>query len=348
MPQPRQLDATCLPQELTEGDARAATFIDPVLGVPSHNFRQHVWSYVSRSPLCSLWDLQGIPVKVIARNTWNSIFEDDLPGRSAELGFYFLFALFPSLFTACSVLGLAARSAVHIYEGLLQYLSFVVPPTALGMVLQGFNQTTAAASSGKLTFGLVVALWSASVGFSAIQDSLNVVYRVRGKRQYWKARLLAIGITFILSIVISVMLASLLTADFLARLAHRHIYDHFLAACAAISLRTAGWILATVCLSLLFALIYYFGPDVEVSHWRWLTPGSAIGMLGWLASSLGLRVYVHYVNNYSATYGSLGTVIILLTWFYLSGLMLLLGGEINSEIEAAVLAKKLAANAVSP
>jgi membrane protein len=309
----------------------------------SRSLRRQVWSYVSRSPLKSLWNLQGIPARVIIKNTWNAAFADNLVGRAAELGFYFLFALFPTLLTACSVLGLAARSAVHFYENLLQYLSIVVPPSALGMVLEAFNQTTAAASSGKLTFGLVAALWSASVGFSAIQDSLNVVYRVKESRPYWRARLSAIGITFILSIVITLMLASLLAADFLARLAHLRIYHHFLAVFAAGSLRTAGWLCATAFLSLLFALIYYFGPDVKVSQWHWLTPGSALGMLGWLVASLGLRLYVHYFNNYSATYGSLGTVIILLTWFYLSGLMLLLGGEINSEIEAAVHEKNLTA-----
>jgi membrane protein len=310
---------------------------------PTRSLRHQVWSYVSRSPLQSLWNLEGVPARVVAKNTWNAMFADNLLGRSAELGFYFLFALFPTLFTACSVLGLAARSAAHIYENLLQYLSIVVPPTALGTVLEAFNQTTAAASSGKLTFGLVAALWSASVGFVAIQDSLNVVYRVKESRPYWKARLSAIGITFILSIVITLMLASLLAADLIARLAHRHIYHRFLAVMAAGSLRTIGWLAATAFLSFLFALIYYFGPDVKVSQWRWLTPGSALGMLGWLVASLGLRAYVHYFNNYSATYGSLGTVIILLTWFYLSGLMLLLGGEINSEIEAAVQEKKLAA-----
>jgi membrane protein len=310
---------------------------------PSGTFRRQVWNYVSRSPLQSLWNLEGVPARVIAKNTWNAICDDNLLGRSAELGFYFLFALFPTLFTACSVLGLAARSAVHIYEHLLQYLSIVAPPAALGMVLQAFNQTTAAASSGKLTFGLVAALWSASVGFVAIQDSLNLVYRVKESRPYWKARLTAIGITFILSVVITLMLASLLAADFLARLAHRHIYHHLMAVMAAGSLRTTGWLAATGFLSLLFAIIYYFGPDVKVSQWRWLTPGSALGMVGWLVASLGLRMYVHYFNNYSATYGSLGTVIILLTWFYLSGLMLLVGGEINSEIEAAVHEKKLAA-----
>ncbi len=313
---------------------------------PTRTLRRQVWAYVSRFPLKDLWNLEGIPASVIAKNTWNATFTDNLLGRSAELGFYFLFALFPTLFTACSVLGLAARSAVHIYENLLQYLSIVVPPSALGMVLEAFNQTTAAASSGKLTFGLVASLWSASVGFSAIQDSLNVVYRVKESRPYWRARLSAIGITFILSAVITVMLASLLAADFLARLIRLHIYHRLLADLAAISLRTLGWIAATAFLSMLFALIYYFGPDVKVSQWHWLTPGSAFGMCGWLAASLGLRVYVHFSNSYSATYGSLGTVIILLTWFYLSGLMLLLGGEINSEIEAAVKEKKLTAMGV--
>jgi membrane protein len=310
---------------------------------PSPSFSQYVWNYVSHSPLQSLWNLQGVPAKVVAKNTWNAIFDDNLLGRSAELGFYFLFALFPTLFTACSVLGLAARSAFDIYEKLLQYLSIVVPPTALGTVLEAFNQTTAAASSGKLTFGLVAALWSASVGFVAIQESLNIVYRVKETRPYWKARLSAIGITFVLSVVITLMLASLLAADFLARLAHLHIYHHLVAVLAAGSLRTIGWLVATGFLSLLFAIIYYFGPDLKVKQWRWLTPGSALGIVGWLVTSLGLRLYVHYFNNYSATYGSLGTVIILLTWFYLSGLMLLAGGEVNSEIEAAVHEKNLAA-----
>src|SRR5450755_2156735 len=141
--------------------------------------RREIWRYVSQSPLRCLWNLEGVPPRVIAKNTWNSFFADNLAGRSAELGFYFLFSLFPTLFTACSVMGLAARSAPQIYYRLLQYLAIVVPPSALGMVLGTFNQTTEAASKGKLTLGLVAAVWTASVGFSAIQDSLNVVYKVK-------------------------------------------------------------------------------------------------------------------------------------------------------------------------
>ncbi|WP_433984677.1 YhjD/YihY/BrkB family envelope integrity protein [Tunturiibacter empetritectus] len=98
---------------------------------------------------------------------------------------------------------------------------------------------------------------------------------------------------------------------------------------------------AAVLLSIFFAVIYYFAPDVKRSQWHWLTPGAAIGIVGWALASIGLRLYVHLFNNYSVTYGSLGAVIILLTWFYLTGLMLLLGAEINSEIEAAAAAKRL-------
>jgi membrane protein len=296
-----------------------------------------------------LWNLEGVPPRVIAKNTWNSFFADNLAGRSAELGFYFLFSLFPTLFTACSVMGLAARSAPQIYYRLLQYLAIVVPPSALGMVLGTFNQTTEAASKGKLSLGLVAAVWTASVGFSAIQDSLNVVYKVKEARAYWRARLSAIGITVILAVLVTIMLAALLVGDFFANMALVFIHNRDIAFVTAAFSKVLGWTIATLLLSVLFAVIYYFGPDVKTSRWHWLTPGSAVGIVGWLLASLGLRVYVHLFNNYSVTYGSLGAVIILLTWFYLSGLMLLIGGEINSEIEAAVKEKRLVeSSAIAP
>lgn len=316
----------------------ADPILDPIQGV---RVQRRIWDLVSRSPLQSLWNLEGIPVWAVAKHTWRSFLDDNLVGRAAELGFYFIFALFPTLFTATSLLGLAARSASHIYYSLLGYLSIVIPQDAMGTVLETFNQTTAVATSGKLTFGLAAAVWSASVGFSAIQDSLNVVYKVKESRSYFAARFSAIGVTMLLMVLVTLMLASLLGADFLARLAHLHIYDHFFAALGALVARAFGWLVAAILLSQFFAVIYYFGPNVKRSQWHWLSPGAAIGIVGWLITSIGLRIYVHYFDNYSATYGSLGAVIILLTWFYLTGLMLLLGAEINSEIEAAAAAKRL-------
>lgn len=301
-----------------------------------------IWEFVSESPLRSLWNLQGIPIRVVVRRTWKSIMEDRIFGHSAELGFYFLFALFPTLFSASSVLGLIARSASKIYDQLLDYLALVLPTQALGAVLHTFNETTAAASSGKLTFGLVAAIWSASVGVSAIQDVLNAVYKLEGRRSYLRARLNAIGLTIILTAIVSLCLASMFGADFFAALAGRHIHEVLVRGAAMTAVRVAGWIVATALLALAFAVVYYCAPDLKTRCWHWLTPGGAVGIVGWLLASLGLRIYLHYYNNYSVTYGSLGAVIILLTWFYIAGLMLLVGAEINSEIEAAAAEKRVA------
>jgi membrane protein len=298
---------------------------------------------VSASPLHSLWDLQGVPVRVVAARTWKWFLADNLLGRAAELGFYFLFALFPTLFCASSLLGLAARSASSIYDKLLHYLAVVIPHAAMGTVLATFNETTAAATSGKLTFGVVAALWSASVGFSAIQDSLNTVYKVSEGRSYFHARFSAIGVTIVLAILVTLTLASMLASDFLARIAHDRIYHHFLANVVVLVTRSLGWVVVTALVTLFFAVIYYWAPDVKKNCWRWLTPGSAIGILVWILASIGFRVYLHFFNNFSVTYGSLGAVIILLTWFYITGLTLLLGAEINSQIEAAAAEKRLLA-----
>jgi membrane protein len=265
-----------------------------------------------------------------------------LLGRSAELGYWFLFALFPTLVSASSLVGLAARSASENYDRLLHYMALVVPPSAFGIVLDTFNEITSRSTGRKLTVGLAVAMWAASVGFSAIQDSMNTVYKVKETRPYWKARGSAVLISTLLSLLFTAILGVLLAADFFARLAGDHIAHHAISVPLGVLIRVAGWAIATGLLALLFALIYYWAPDVKQRQWRWLTPGAAIGIVGWVLASLGLRIYLHFFDTYSATYGSLGAVIILLTWFYLSGLMLLLGGEVNSEIEAAVAEMRLA------
>jgi membrane protein len=153
----------------------------------------------------------------------------------------------------------------------------------------------------------------------------------------------AVLISTLLSLLITAILGALLAADFVARVASLHIAHHSIADPIVILIRILGWAVATALLALLFALIYYWAPDVKQRQSRWLTPGGAIGIIGWLLSSFGLRLYLHFFNSYSAVYGSLGAVIILLTWFYLSGLMLLLGGQVNSEIEAAATERRLAA-----
>jgi membrane protein len=320
---------------------------DPSLIPQRDAFEQMVYDCISWRPLNSLWDLQGVPVHIIARRTWRSLLEDNLFGSAAELGYWFLFALFPTLVSASSLVGLAVHHASANYDRLLHYMALVIPPSAYGIVLETFNQITAASNGRKLTFGLAVALWAASAGFSAIQDSMNAVYKVKETRPYWKVRGGAVLISTLLSLMITAILSALLATDFFARLASVHIYHRALALAAVIAIHTIGWIVAIGLLALLFAVIYYWGPNVKQRRWRWLTPGAAIGIIGWALASAGLRVYLHFFNSYTRTYGSLGAVIILLTWFYLSGLMLLIGGEVNSEIEAAATEQRLAAQSAA-
>jgi membrane protein len=309
---------------------------------PRLNRRQRrIWEIVSHSPLESLWNLQGIPPRLIIARTWKALIEDRVFGHAAELAFYFLFALFPTLLCASSILGLVARSAFQFYDKLLDYLAVVIPTAALGTVLSTFNETTAAATSGKVTFGLLAAIWSASVGISAIQDTLNAVYKIDDSRSYFVARLQAIGLTILLTIIVTVGLASMLLGDYYARIAEHRIPQLLLRIAATIGLRLTSWVIASALLALTFAVLYYWAPDCKKRRWHWLTPGGAVGIAGWLLASFGLRMYLHFFNNYTATYGSLGAVIILLTWFYITGLMLLLGAEINSQTEAAAAEKTL-------
>ena len=302
---------------------------------------QRVWDQVSRSPLHCLWSFEGTPPSLILKRTAKSFIDDDLVSRAAELGFYFLFALFPMLICASSILGIALRGATGIYEKLLNYLAMVVPPSAYQLVIDTFNQTTQAASSGKITLGLAAALWSASVGFSAIQDTLNLVYKVKETRPYWKARGSAILVTILLLALITLNLADLLIGDMLAKYASVHIWHHSLRLAAVVSIHIVTWTFASALLMLVFSTIYYYAPALKNKCWHWLTPGAAIGIITWMLASIGFRVYLHFFNSYSVTYGSLGAVVILLMWFYISGLTLLAGAEINSEIQAAVAEKRL-------
>jgi membrane protein len=301
---------------------------------------QRILKLESCSVLESLWHLDGVPLRTLALRTWKSIVADRLFGHAAELGFYFLFALFPALFCASSALGLAAQSAHAIYDRLLDYLALVIPSSALGAVLSTFNQTAAAASSGKITFGSLAAVWSASAGISAIQDTLNDVYKIEDTRSYLVARMGAIALTILLTAIVSLGLASIFGADLIGRSAFRYFPDRILASVTDIVVKIIGRLIALTFLILTFAAIYYWAPDWRKRRWRWFTPGAMFGIFGWLLASMGLRVYLHYFNSFPVIYGSLGVVMILLTWFYITGLILLVGAEINSEIEFAVIERQ--------
>ncbi len=316
--------------------------------VPRDAHQRHIWATVANSPVSNLWSFQGVPPMVVIKRTFTAFNDDNLISRAAELGYYFLFALFPTLVTASAIVGLVAKSANDVYVKLLGYLALIVPKDALQIVMETFNQTTAHSTGGKLTFGLAAAIWSASVGFSAIQDTLNIVYKVKETRPYWKARGSAMLVTVLLAVIITVTLGCLLAGTYCSHLVREHVWHNQLAHFYQVSIHLFFDVCTAAMLVLLFALIYYYAPDIPNKKWRWLTPGATIGIVCWFLASLLLRLYLHYFNSYSVTYGSLGAVIILLTWFYVTGLMLLLGAEINSEIEACAAETRLKAQGVIP
>lgn len=312
----------------------------PVVDRRLNDRERRIWEEVAHSPLKTLWTREGLTLKAIAKCTIQSLFDDHIFGYAAELGFYFLFSLFPMLLCATAMLGLALRSAPQVYNNLLSYLSLVVPASAFQMVLTTFDQTTAHATSGKITFGLLATLWSASMGISAAQETLDVVYKINDRRSYIKARMQAIGLTVILIFTASLCLACMFGCDFIAHWAHRALGAAF-ALTVTLLARFVGWTLAAALIALSFALTYYWAPDMRERRWHWLTPGAVVGMAGWLLASLAFRIYLFYFNSYAVTYGSLGAVMILLMWFYITGLMFLVGAEVNSAIEAAAVETRL-------
>jgi membrane protein len=275
------------------------------------------------------WARHEASLPEMALRVWYSARADRVFGHAAELSFYFLFALFPTLFCGASALGLVARSAHQISDKLLEYLALVIPTSALAAVLNTFNETTAAATSGKLTFSSIAAIWSASVGVSALQDTLNDVFKLEDRRSYFAARFDAILVTIMLTFLMGSALGCMFAGDFAAALVEHRLAYSPAAIATAFAVRLMAWAASACILALSIASVYYWAPDWRQRRWRWLTSGTVLAIAGWLGASFGLRLYLHFFNNFTPTYGSLGAVIILLIWFYSSGLMLLLGAEVD-------------------
>ena len=276
----------------------------------------------------SMWSLRSIGLKQFGQRLVAAVSKDDLTGRAAQLAYYFFFALFPALIAASALLGLVVKSAGDLNGQLLGYMSTVIPPSAYQIVSDTFKQTTHASSGGKVLLGALVAVWSASAGTSAVQDALNAIHSVEEKRPFWRARLTAILLTLAVGLLFTMALIALFLGDRLV--IHQHAGYGYL---AVFAVRLVTWPIAFGLVGIGFALVYWKAPDMEDQPWEWVTPGAVIGILVWILASLALRVYLHYFDSYSVTYGSLGAVIVLLTWFYISGLALLLGSVINDTLE---------------
>jgi len=162
-------------------------------------------------------------------------------------------------------------------------------------------------------------------------DALNRCYHVTESRPWWKRLLVSYALAISMSALAVVALVIVLYGGDIVQFVGNHTG---LSAATLVAWRIAQWPVALFFVALAFALLYFWGPDAK-QEWQWITPGSLVGVLLWVGASLLFREYLHFFNSYSKTYGSLGAVIVLLLWLYISAMALLTGGEINSEIENA-------------
>ena len=271
--------------------------------------------------------LGGLTLKELALNTWRAIYKHNCLGKAAELAFYFLLALFPLLIFLLNLISFMPG----VQATILFWLSRLMPPDATRIVETWVQNVFANRSGGLISFGLIFSLWAASNGVGALIAALNSAYEVEEGRPFWKAHLVALGLTIALCLLVIGGALLIAFGDPLARgLADLVSYQ-----------RTIGqiwlvirYLMGLAMLTIGMAVIYIFAPNVR-QRWTWIAPGALFAVLTFVTASYLFSLYIRYAPSYNATYGSLGAVIVLMLWLYLMGLIMYIGGEINFQITNA-------------
>jgi membrane protein len=283
--------------------------------------------------------LGGLSVRELALRTWKKVGENEIMTRAAAISFYAMLALVPFLALILTLTvqilpdpsgspdGSTGIGNMTVGE-LHSTLRSLFPREAYGVVEQEIKEIRSAPPVGLLSLGLAVTIWLASSLFVAVIDAMNRIYGVTETRPLWKLRLVAIAMTIVeAAILIGALVAIVAGKEIVKGVGFSEPMGVALATVAL-------WAVVVVMVLLSFALTFYVGPDAD-QRWEWITPGSVVGTLVFLAASLAFRVYVQNFASYNKTYGSLGGVMVLLFWFWISSLVVLTAGQMNQVIEDA-------------
>lgn len=286
-------------------------------------------SSMAHSP--SPWKLGGLSVRALARRVWREMREDEVTERAAALSYYFLFALFPALLFLTALLSFLPVEGLQ--ERLMAYTREVLPPDAASTVERTMTEVLGARRTGLVSIGLLVTLWASSNGMVSLMNTMNVVFDVTERRPLWKRRLLAIVLTLTFAVFIVAALVLMVFGPPIGAMVAGWLGlgDVFKRVWAVVNIP-----IVIACALIGIQLVYYLAP-AGARRWRWVTPGATFALLAWLVMSYGLRLYVGRFANYSATYGSIGGVILLMLWLYLSSVVFLVGAEIDVEVKAVAL-----------
>jgi membrane protein len=266
--------------------------------------------------------------KHILVRTYEEIGDDRLLALAAGVVFYGLLAIFPAVTALVSSYGLFADAAT--ISGHLAALASFMPSSAFGIVQEQIDRVVAHPAGGlsaAFVLGLALAIWSANAGMKAIIDALNIAYGVKERRSFITLNLVSLGFT------VSAITGLLLAIAAVIVLPVVLSYLPF-GSSTAMLLAWLRWPALLAMLLLGLAVLYRFGPDLENPYWRWISPGALFAATAWLAGSALLSWYLGKFANYDATYGSLGAGIGLMMWLWMTAIVVLVGAEFNSEIDA--------------
>lgn len=268
--------------------------------------------------------------KLLKRVFEKALYEEDILSTGAQVAFYFTFALFPLLLFLISLFGIILESADEFRAEMFTYLRQIMPYSAFSLVQTTIKEVTESSSGSKLTIGLLIALWSASAGVDSLRIALNSVFNLKETRSWFKTKFLALTLTFSLTLLIMVALSIV----FYGSKVIKYVFDFIsLPIESQFFLGSLQIITVLVVLMSIFGIIYNFMPSYRPLKWHWVTPGAIVGIVLWLLLSYAFRLYLEYFNTYARTYGSLGAVIILMLWLYLTALVILIGGIVNAIIQ---------------
>lgn len=256
--------------------------------------------------------------------------EDNGQGLGAEMAFGFLVALFPFFIFLAALAGVIGRAVGvdNLFATILEYAAPIMPAESFKIVTDVVNDVIEGSSTGLLSFGAVSALWAAAGGVGAAMHSLNVAYDVQETRPFWKATLVAVGLALGLSLLVLLSVVLYIAGSTVGEVIANRVG---LGETFKTVWSVARWPAILLMLTFALALLYYFGPNIK-QQFRFITPGATLAAIVWFLATAAFSFYVSHFANYSATYGSIGAVIALMMWFYISGMVLVLGGEINAVI----------------